>query len=157
MNRLTSCSRRICTLAPARLDFQAVLAAGVRIERAVCVSRDRAGELTVEENDHLARQDAELPGGVCLAIGRFASWRLRAMGAGAAVGRGLGQFADQDFSRRVGEHFAPHLVCRGGDVLEEALVASAWAPTRTRAQQEKARRRNWLGATPQVQEWSDDV
>jgi uncharacterized membrane protein len=88
---------------PARLDFQAVLDAGVRIEGAVCVSRDHAGELHIEEKDHLARQDAEVLGGVGLTVGLFASPRLLAMGAGAAIGGGLGEFADLGLEDKIAE------------------------------------------------------
>ena len=92
---------------PARLDFQAVLDAGVRIEGAVCVSRDHAGQLHVEENGHLARRDAELPGGVGLAVGLFASPRLLATAAGDEIGGGLGELAplglDDKLAERAGE------------------------------------------------------
>ena len=92
---------------PARLDFQAVLDAGVRIEGAVCVSRDHAGELHIEAKDHLARQDAEVLGDVGLAVGLFASPRLLATAAGAAIAGGLGGLAhfglDDQIAEQAGE------------------------------------------------------
>ena len=44
------------TTEPAKQDYQAVIDAGVKIDGAVCVSRDHAGELHVEETDHMARK-----------------------------------------------------------------------------------------------------
>jgi uncharacterized membrane protein len=90
-------------LDPARLDLLAVLDAGVRIEGAVCVSRDHAGDLYVEEQDHLARQDAELLQGLGLAVGLFASPRLLATPAGAAIGGGLGEFGHLGLEDKIAE------------------------------------------------------
>jgi hypothetical protein len=57
---------------PAQLDYQAVIDAGVKIDGAACVSRDHAGELHVEETDHMARKGAEVLGGAGLVVGLFA-------------------------------------------------------------------------------------
>lgn len=78
---------------PAKLDYQAVADAGARIEGAVCVSRDHAGELHVEETDHLAKKGAEALGGVGLVVGLFAPPLLLATAIGAAAGGLLGGLA----------------------------------------------------------------
>ena len=102
---------------PARLDFQAVLDAGVRIEGAVCVSRDHAGELHVEENDHQARRDAELPGGVGLAVGLFASPRLLATAAGDAIGGGLGELAPLGLDDKLAEQASETIPFDGAGLI----------------------------------------
>lgn len=79
--------------APAKLDYQAVIDGGAKIEGAVCVSRDHAGELHVEETDHLARKGAEVLAGAGLVVGLFAPPLLLATAIGAALGGGLGELA----------------------------------------------------------------
>ena len=78
---------------PAKLDYQAVIDADVRIEGAVCVSRDHAGELHVAETDHMARKGAQVLGGVGLVVGLFAPPLLLATAIGAAAGGVLGELA----------------------------------------------------------------
>lgn len=78
---------------PAKLDYQAVIDAGVHIEGAVCVSRDHAGDLHVEETDHMARKGAEVLGGVGLVVGLFAPPLLLATAIGAAAGGIVGELA----------------------------------------------------------------
>lgn len=78
---------------PAKLDYQAVVDAGVKVEGAVCVSRDHAGEMHVEETDHMARKGAEVLGGVGLVVGLFAPPLLLATAIGAAAGGALGELA----------------------------------------------------------------
>ena len=95
---------------PARLDFQAVLDAGVRIEGAVCVSRDHAGELHIEAKDHLARQDADLLGGVGLAVGLFAPARLMA-------GGGLGEFAHLELDDKIAEQAGETIPVDGAGLI----------------------------------------
>ena len=60
------------TTGPAKLDYEAVLHSHARLEGAILVSRDHAGELHVEESDHLARRGAELLGGAGIVVGLFA-------------------------------------------------------------------------------------
>ena len=79
--------------APAKLDYQAVIDAGVKTEGVVCVSRDHAGELHVEETDHMARKGAEILGGVGLVVGLFAPPLLLATAIGAVAGGALGELA----------------------------------------------------------------
>jgi hypothetical protein len=47
---------------PAKLDYQSVIDSKAKIEGAVCVSRDHAGEMHVEQTDHMARKGAEVLG-----------------------------------------------------------------------------------------------
>ena len=56
----------------ALLDYQEVVHAGVKIDGAVCVSRDLDGNTTVEQTDHLAKKGAVTLGGVGLVVGLFA-------------------------------------------------------------------------------------
>ena len=87
--------------APAKLDHEAVLHAEAKLEGAILVSRDHAGELHVEEEDHLARKGAEILGGAGLIVGLFAPPLLAATAIGAAVGAGLGALAHHEVKKRV--------------------------------------------------------
>jgi arylsulfatase len=87
--------------APARLDYEAVLHWHAALEGAVCVSRDHAGELHVEERDHLARKGAELLGGAGLVVGLFAPPLLVATAAGAVLGGGLGALAHHEVKKKI--------------------------------------------------------
>ena len=89
--------------APARLDYEAVLHSDAKLEGAICVSRDHAGELHVEESDHLARKGAELLGGAGLVVGLFAPPLLIATAAGAAVGGALGALAHHEVKKKIEE------------------------------------------------------
>ena len=62
----------------------------MRIDGAVCVSRDHAGELHVEETDHLARKSAEALGAVGLVVGLCAPPLLLATAIGAALAASWG-------------------------------------------------------------------
>jgi arylsulfatase len=86
---------------PARVDYDAVLHAGAKLEGAVCVSRDHAGDLHVEEHDHLARKGAEVLGGAGVVVGLFAPPLLLATAAGAAVGGALGALAHHEVTRKL--------------------------------------------------------
>ena len=86
---------------PAKLDYNAVSDAGVKIEGAVCVSRDHAGELHVEETDHLAKKGAEYLGGAGLVVGLFAPPLLAATAVGAAIGAGLGELAHHEVKSKL--------------------------------------------------------
>ena len=86
---------------PAEDDFQAVIDAGVKIDGAVCVSRDHAGELHVEETDHLAKKGAEVLGGVGLVVGLFAPPLLLATAIGAAAGGALGELAHSGVKSKI--------------------------------------------------------
>jgi arylsulfatase len=86
---------------PAKLDYQAVIDAGVKIEGAVCVNRDHAGELHVEEEDHLVRKGAEVLGGVGLVLGLFAPPLLLTTAIGAALGGGIGEFAHHGVESKI--------------------------------------------------------
>ena len=87
--------------APAKQDYQAVMDSGAKIEGAVCVSRDHAGKLAVEEHDHLASKGAKMLGGVGLVVGLFAPPLLLATAIGAAVGGGLGEFAHSKVKSKI--------------------------------------------------------
>jgi uncharacterized membrane protein len=86
---------------PAKLDCEAVKDAGVKLEGVMCVSRDHAGQLHVEESDHLARKGAELLGGAGVIIGLFAPPLLMATAVGAAVGGALGELAHHEVKRKI--------------------------------------------------------
>lgn len=87
--------------APARQDHEAVLHTGVKLEGAILVTRDHAGELHVEEEDHLARKGAEILGGAGLIVGLFAPPLLAATAVGAAVGAGLGALAHHEVKKKI--------------------------------------------------------
>ncbi len=102
---------------PAKLDFHAVVEAGVKIEGAICVSRDHAGALHVEEKDHLTRGDAELLGDVGLAVGLFAPPSLLATAPGSAIGSGLGQLAHRELEDKIREQAGQTIPCDGAGLI----------------------------------------
>ena len=112
------------TIDPAKADYQAVIDAGAKIEGAVCVSRDHAGELHVEETDHMARTGAEVLGGVGLVVGLFAPPLLLATAVGAAVGGGLGELAHHELESKI-EQQAGETIPFGGAGLIVAYPRSS--------------------------------
>ena len=86
---------------PAKADYEAVMHAGVKLEGAICVSRDHAGKLHVEESDHLARKGAEILGGAGLIVGLFAPPVLVATAVGAVVGGALGDLARHEVKKKI--------------------------------------------------------
>jgi arylsulfatase len=86
---------------PAKPDYQSVIDAGVKIEGAVCVSCDHAGESHVEETDHLAREGAEALGGLGVVVGLFAPPLLLATVIGAAAGGILGELAHSGVKSKI--------------------------------------------------------
>jgi len=88
---------------PARLDYEAAKKAGVKLEGVICVSRDHAGKLHVEESDHLARKGAEVLGEAGVIVGLFAPPLLIATAVGAVVGGALGDLAHHEVKRRIEE------------------------------------------------------
>ncbi len=86
---------------PAKADYEAVKQAGAKLEGVVCVSRDHAGKLHVEESDHLARKGAEILGGAGLIVGLFAPPLLIATAVGAVVGGGLGDLAHHEVKKKL--------------------------------------------------------
>jgi arylsulfatase len=104
------------TTEPAKLDYKAVVDSGAKIEGAVCVSRDHAGELHIEETDHLAKKGAELLGGAGLVVGLFAPPLLAATAVGAAVGAGLGALAHHEVKSKL-EQQAFETIPYGGAAL----------------------------------------
>ena len=89
------------TTDPAKADYEAVTHAGVKLEGAICVSRDHRGDLHIEEQDHLARKGAEVLGGAGLIIGLFAPPLLAATAVGAAVGGALGGLAHHELKEKI--------------------------------------------------------
>ena len=88
-------------MGPAKADYQAVIDSWAKIEGAVCVSRDHAGKLAVEETDHMAAKGAEVLGGVGLVVGLFAPPLLLATAIGAAIGGGLGELAHSEVKSKI--------------------------------------------------------
>jgi arylsulfatase len=86
---------------PAKQDHAAVLGSGAKLEGVILVSRDHAGELHVEESDHLAKKGAELLGGAGLIVGLFAPPLLIATAAGAAFGGALGALAHHEVKKKI--------------------------------------------------------
>ena len=110
--------------APAKDDYQAVIDSGAKIEGAVCVSRDHAGELHVEETDHMAKKGAEVLGGVGLVVGLFAPPLLLATAIGAAIGAGVGELAHHEVKSKL-EKQAFDTIPYGGAALVVAYPRSS--------------------------------
>ena len=87
----------------ALLDYQAVIDADIKINGAVCVSRDLEGNTTVEQTDHLTKRGAVGLGGVGLVIGLFAPPLLAATAVGAAAGGALGKIASSKIKDTIEE------------------------------------------------------
>ena len=88
-------------MGPAKADYQAVIDSGVKIEGAVCVSRNHAGKLAVEETGHMAKKGTEVLGGVGLVVGLFAPPLLLATAIGAAVGAGVGDLVHSEVKSKI--------------------------------------------------------
>ena len=70
----------------------------------VLVSKDAAGEVTVEETgDHLGKKGAKVGGGVGLVLGLFAPPLLAATAVGAGLGALGGKFARKRLESGIGE------------------------------------------------------
>jgi uncharacterized membrane protein len=106
------------------LDYAAVVDAGVKIDGAVCVTRDLEGNTTVEQTDHLAKKGAIGLGGVGLVVGLFAPPLLAATAIGAAVGGALGHFAHSKVKSKIEEQ-AEQTIPWGGAGLIVAYPSSS--------------------------------
>lgn len=103
--------------APAEQDYAAVKSSGAKLEGIVCVSRDHAGELHVEESDHLARKGAEILGGAGLVVGLFAPPLLVATAVGAAVGAGLGALGRHEIKKKIEQQAFENIPFGGAGVI----------------------------------------
>jgi uncharacterized membrane protein len=108
----------------ALLDYQAVGDGGVKIDGAVCVSRDLEGNTTIEQSDHLVRTGAVTVGGVGLVVGLFAPPLLAAIAVGAAVGGALGKVARSKVKSKIEEQ-AEQTIPWGGAGLIVAYPSSS--------------------------------
>ena len=88
---------------PAKLDYRALVDAGVKIEGAVCVSRDQAGELHLEDTDRLVGKSAEILGGAGLLVGLFAPPVLLTTAVGTAIGGGPGELAHDELEEKINQ------------------------------------------------------
>ncbi len=101
---------------PATADFDNLIAAvkakSVRIEAAILVTRDAAGEVVVQQTgDNLGRKGAGWGGGVGFLVGLAAPPLLAATVVGAAAGGITGKFASKRMETgihdKIGEHLPP--------------------------------------------------
>ena len=69
-------------------DYDAGLASGGYLHGAVVVSKGHAGNLAVEQTDHMVREGAAGRGAIGFAVGLFAPLLLAATAVGAAIGAG---------------------------------------------------------------------
>ena len=102
---------------PATLDYEAVTESGAKVEGAICVTRDHAGDLHVEESDHLAKKGAEMLGGAGIVVGLFAPPLLIATAVGAAVGAGLGALAHDELKKRIEEQAFDNIPYDGAGLI----------------------------------------
>ena len=102
---------------PAKQDHEAVLHSKAKLEGTILVSRDHAGELHVEESDHLARKGAEILGGAGLVVGLFAPPLLAATAVGAAVGAGLGALAHHEVKKKIEEQAFDNIPFGGAGLI----------------------------------------
>ena len=98
---------------PALLDYQAVIDSGAEIDGAVCITRDLAGNTTVEQTDHMAKGGAKVLGGAGFVIGLAAPPLLAATAIGAAAGGTLGKAASSKVKSQIEEQ-AEQMIPWGG-------------------------------------------
>ena len=80
-------------------DYNAVLACGGNLQGAVIVGKDREGNLSVHETDHIVREGAEGSGAVGFAVG-FAPLLPAATAVGAAMGAGAGKLLHHQTAKK---------------------------------------------------------
>jgi arylsulfatase len=108
----------------ALLDYEALVDADVKIDGAVCVSRDLEGNTTVEQTDHLAKKGALSLGGVGLVVGLFAPPLLASTAVGAAVGGAVGRVLHSAVKSKIEEQ-AEQTIPWGGAGLIVAYPSSS--------------------------------
>ena len=116
-------------------DYEAALACGGYLHGAVVVSKDLAGNVSVEQTDHMVREGAAGLGAVGFAGGLFAPPLLAATAVGAAMGAGAGKLLHHRTASKL-EQQAGDTIPVGGAGLILAYPHSAAAkiePTVTRA------------------------
>ena len=86
---------------PALLDYQDLVDSGAKIDGAVCITRDLAGNTTVEQTDHLAKGGAKVLGGAGLVVGLAAPPLLAATAIGAAAGGLVGKAASSKVKSQI--------------------------------------------------------
>ena len=106
------------------LDYEALIDSAVKIDGAVCVSRDLEGNTTVEQTDHLAKKGAVTLGGVGLVVGLFAPPLLATTAVGAAIGGTVGRVLHSKVKSRIEEQ-AEQTIPWGGAGLIVAYPSSS--------------------------------
>lgn len=91
-------------------DYNAVLECGGHLQGAVIVSKDLAGNLSVEQTDHMVREGAEGLGAVGFAVGLIAP---PAVLATTAIGAGAGELLHHEVKEKL-EHQAGETIPLGG-------------------------------------------
>jgi uncharacterized membrane protein len=109
----------------ALLDYEAVINADVKIDGAVCVSRDLEGNTTVEQTDHLVKKGAVGLGGVGLVVGLFAPPLLAATAVGAALGGAVGKVASSKMKSKIEEQAEQTIPWGGAGLIVAYPSASA--------------------------------
>jgi arylsulfatase len=108
----------------ALLDYEAVISTGMKIDGAVCVSRDLEGNTEVEQTDHLVKGGAKALGGAGLVVGLFAPPLLASAAIGAAIGGALGKVAHSKVKSQI-EQQAGETIPWGGAGLIVAYPRSS--------------------------------
>lgn len=98
-------------------DYNAVLGGGGHLQGAVVVSKDLAGELSVEQTDHLVREGAEGLGAIGFAVGLFAPPLLAATAVGSAMGAGVGALAHHKAADKIGEQAGETIPLGGAGLI----------------------------------------
>ena len=109
----------------ALLDYEAVVNAGVKVDGAVCVTRDLEGNTTVEQTDHLAKKGAVSLGGIGLVVGLFAPPLLVTTAVGAALGGALGKAASSKMKDKIEEQAAQTIPWGGAGLIVAYPSSSA--------------------------------
>ena len=98
-------------------DYEALIDSGVKIDGAVCITRDLQGNTTVEQTDHMAKGGAKVLGGAGFVIGLAAPPLLAATAIGAATGGALGKAASSKVKSQIEEQAEQTIPWGGAGVI----------------------------------------
>src|SRR5690242_7779076 len=98
-------------------DYEAVLACGGYLDAPVVVSKDLAGDLSVEQTDRMVREGAAGLGAVGFAVGLFAPPLLAATAIGAAIGAGAGKLLHRRTASKLEEQAGATIPLGGAGLI----------------------------------------
>ena len=101
----------------AREDYESVLDCGARLWRAVVVSKDLEGNLSVEQTDHMVEEGAAGLASVGFVVGLFAPPLLAATAIGGALGALTGKALHERTGSKIEESAGETIPLRGAGLI----------------------------------------